>query len=154
MSAEHPLKTFSLQPITHMRSAFWVVDNRWATAMVVRPFAASPSFKSHLNYFFRARVQSQCSLSPINEMRASDRGKRTSPSRRTFGLRSKARAMAMRSVLFSVHRCKKSSSSTHAFDHQKVEILYLQPQCRILCSKMRMKGDRIRHNKRTEEVLR
>ena len=64
---------------THIRSAFWIVDNRWAMARVVRPFAALSS--------------ASCTTFSEFESSADVASSRSN----TFGLRRRARAMAIRS---------------------------------------------------------
>lgn len=63
----------------HMQSAFWIVDRRCAIAIVVRPLAA----------------WSRASCTTFSEFESN--AEVASSSRRTFGLRSRARAMAIRS---------------------------------------------------------
>ncbi|KAI0246191.1 hypothetical protein BJV78DRAFT_1257146 [Lactifluus subvellereus] len=61
-----------------MQSAFWIVDNRWAIAIVVRPFAAS----------------SRAACTTFSEFES--RAEVASSSKRTLGLRRSALAIAMR----------------------------------------------------------
>jgi hypothetical protein len=66
----------------YILSAFWIVDNRWAIAIVVLPFAA----------------WSRAAWTTFSELES--RADVASSRRRTFGLRSNARAIAMRSGRF------------------------------------------------------
>lgn len=68
-----------IRRVTYILSAFWMVDNRWAMAIVVRPFAALSS----------------ASCTTFSELESS--ADVASSSSKTFGLRSRARAMAIRS---------------------------------------------------------
>ncbi|KAI6044756.1 hypothetical protein EDC04DRAFT_2639393 [Pisolithus marmoratus] len=61
-----------------MQSAFWIVDKRWAMAIVVRPLAALSS--------------ASCTTFSEVESRADV----ASSNKRTFGLRRRARAIAIR----------------------------------------------------------
>lgn len=92
--SERALEQVSRQ-VTYIRSAFWMVDSRCAMAIVVRPFAALSS----------------ASCTTFSEFESS--ADVASSSSNTFGLRSRARAMAIRSVNVRQNRTVVCTSERH-----------------------------------------
>jgi len=98
--------------LTHMRSAFCIVESRCAMAIVVRPFAAL----------------SRASCTTFSEFESS--ADVASSSRRTLGFRISARAIAIRST--SSLQCQKSKSCYQIADTHAFALLTVGNPCHLL----------------------
>jgi hypothetical protein len=114
---------------TYIWSAFWIVDNRCAMAMVVLPFAAWSRAAWTTFSEFESSADVAWNIGQISTTSCL-RSKITSSNSSTFGFRSNARAMAMRSLGRKINRLSSEEVQTaYVFVRQITVSPFHRPQC-------------------------